>query len=177
MAAPEFVPSASIQTKSYVSPPRRDSPWTADRPGEVVGGGQPAGERLGSPGPDQGYALKLVHQFDGKLHLADGEDIHDVESGGVAVAMRRSSIFGRAPVIHDLTIAFTIFGFLDPNPADELVAMRRKLFEGVHIPVHYVESRALVDSVDEATLRKNPGQVESDYKNNWKSSFVSSPAD
>ena len=111
---------------------------------------------LGSPGPDQGYALKLVHQFDGRIHLADGEDIHDVEAGAVAVAMRRSSIFGRAPVIHDLTIAFTVFGFLDKNPPAELVNVRKKLFSGVHIPVHYVEMRTLVDTVSEDALRMTP---------------------
>ncbi len=168
MAAPESVPTSPTVAKAYQSPPRRDASWQADRPGEVVGGGQPTGPRLGSPGPDQGYALKLVHQFDGKLHLVDGEDIHDVESGSVAIAMRRSSIFGRAPVIHDLTIAFTVFGFLDPKAPGELVAARRQLFEGVHIPVHYVESRAVADAVHEDTLRMTPGQVEAAYQANWR---------
>ncbi len=168
MAAPESVPTSPTAPKAYKSPPRRSAPWQADRPGEVVDGGQPTGPRLGSPGPDQGYALKLVHQFDGRIHLADGEDIHDVEAGGVAVAMRRSSLFGRAPVIHDLTIAFTVFGFLDKNAPDELVAMRRKLFEGVHIPVHYVEMRTLVDSVDEDALRMTPQRVTAAYQTDWR---------
>ncbi len=169
MAAPESVPTNPTAPKAYQSPPRRSEPWQADRPGEVVGGGQPTGPRLGSPGPDQGYALKLVHQFDGRIHVADGEDIHDVEAGGVAVAMRRSSIFGRAPVIHDLTIAFTVFGFLDKNASAELVELRRKLFAGVHIPVHYVEMRTLVDTVTEEALRMTPQKVTAAYQADWRS--------
>lgn len=169
MAAPESVPTNPTAPKAYQSPPRRSEPWQADRPGEVVGGGQPTGPRLGSPGPDQGYALKLVHQFDGRIHVADGEDIHDVEAGGVAVAMRRSSIFGRAPVIHDLTIAFTVFGFLDKNAPAELVELRRKLFAGVHIPVHYVEMRTLVDTVTEEALRMTPQKVTAAYQADWRS--------
>ena len=38
--------------------------------------------------------------------------------GGVlGIALRRASEFSRAPVIHDLTIAFTIWGFLDRSTA------------------------------------------------------------
>ena len=173
MAAPESVPTSPTAPKAYQSPPRRSEPWKADRPGEVVNTGQPTGPRLGSPGPDQGYALKLVHQFDGRIHLADGEDIHDVEAGAVAVAMRRSSIFGRAPVIHDLTIAFTVFGFLDKNPPSELVDLRRSLFAEVHIPVHYVEMRTLVDSVREETLRLTPQRVTAGYQGDWRSQLHS----
>lgn len=169
MAAPESVPTSPTAPKAYQSPPRRSESWQADRPGEVLDGGQPSGPRFGSPGPDQGYALKLVHQFDGRVHLADGEDIHDVESGVVAVAMRRSSLFGRAPVIHDLTIAFTIFGFLDKNAPAGLVDVRRRLFQGVHIPVHYVETRTLVDTVREDALRLTPQRVTAAYQNDWQS--------
>ena len=38
----------------------------ADRPGEVVAGGQPRSTRLGNQGPDQGYVLKIVRSFEGK---------------------------------------------------------------------------------------------------------------
>ncbi|MEE9417694.1 MAG: hypothetical protein V3V01_20620 [Acidimicrobiales bacterium] len=168
MAAPEYVP-ASLAAKVYSSPPRRAESWLADRPGDRAA--ETSGERLGAPGPDQGYALKLVRQFDGRLHLADGEDIHDVEWGTVAVAMRRSSLFGRAPVIHDLTVAFTIFGFLDDKAPAELVEMRRSLFQGVHHPVHYVQSRAVADSVTTQALLLTPSEVDDAYRGSWQRLF------
>ena len=60
--------------------------------------------------------------------------------------------------MHDLRIAFTIWGFLDPAPPGDLVAIRRRVFEGVANSLHhYEERRALVDSVPDATLRPDPG--------------------
>ena len=43
----------------------------------------------------------------------------------LGIALRRASEFSRAPVIHDLTIAFTIWGFLDPAPPAELAGRLR----------------------------------------------------
>ena len=85
-----------------------------------------------------------------------------------AIALRRASLYGRAPVIHDVRIGFTIWGFLDPSPPADLVALRRPLFEGVANSLHhYDERRALVDSVPEATLRMTPDQVRSSYPGSW----------
>ena len=78
--------------------------------------------------------------------------------------MRRASLYGRAPVMHDLRIAFTIWGFLDPPRRPSWSTIRRPLFEGVADSLHhYEELRALVDSVPEATLRLTPDQVRSSY--------------
>ena len=98
---------------------------------------QPDGPRLGYQGPDQGYALALAARVRPKLVLSDSERADDALTGCTAVAMRRASMFGRAPVIHDLHIAFTIWGFVDPAPPAELVALRRPLFEGAAEPEHY----------------------------------------
>ena len=92
------------------------TPGRADRPGELDGP-QPEGTRLGFQGPDQGYALKLADErIRPRLQLSRGEHADDAISGCVGIAMRRASLYGRAPVIHDLTIAFTIWGYLDPSP-------------------------------------------------------------
>lgn len=140
----------------------------ADRPGDIPEG-QPRGERFGAPGPDLGFALKLARTFSDRLRLAEGEDRHDVEGGCVAIAMRRSSLFGRAPVVHDLTVAYTLWGFLDEDPDPDLVALRRKVYEGVgHAAHHYVSLRSLVDAVPEATLRMTPGQVTDGYGADWR---------
>ena len=151
MAAPEFVPVDRTRLlRTYESPPRRPDPWLADRPGELSDG-QPDGPELGSPGPDQGYVLVLAHQFEGKLALAPGEHERDALAGGCAVALRRASLFGRAPVVHDLTVALTIWGFLGPRPRPSSCGCARTLFEEVAHPHHYVEQRRIVDLVaDEA---------------------------
>ncbi len=170
MAAPEYVPTDPLaRLRAYRSNPRRPEPWTADRPGEIEGE-QPRGDRFGAPGPDLGFALKIARTFDDQLVLAEGESHHDVVGGCVAVAMKRSSLFGRAPVVHDLTVAFTVWGFLDQEVPADLVAERRRRFEGVgHAAHHYVELRALVDAVPDATLGLTPVQVADAHRADWRS--------
>lgn len=142
----------------------------ADRPGDL-GGPQPSGTRLGAQGPDQGYALTLVNLFDDRLHL--GKVHHeDAVAGCIAVATKRSAFFGRGPVVHDLTAAFTVFGFLDSDPAEELVALRESLFAQVHSPHHYRECRAVADLVPERALHRPHAAVEADYRGDWKSNLA-----
>lgn len=170
MAAPEYVPTdPTARVRSYTSSPRRPESWVADRPGDLHEG-QPRGDRFGAPGPDLGFALKIARTFDDRLRLQDGESHHDVVGGCVQVAMKRASLFGRAPVVHDLTVAFTVWGYLDEAPDPELVAVRRRMFEGVgHAAHHYVELRAVVDAVPEATLRLAPAQLEAAHRADWRS--------
>lgn len=171
MAAPEFVPlDPTDAPRAYSSPPRRPESWEADRPGEVVvGARQPRGDMLGNPGPDQGYVLRLVRQFEGKLHLADGEARDDAFAGCIAVALKRASLFGRAPVIHDLKIAFTLWGFLDEAAPTELVERRRTMFAEVRNAHHYAEQRSIADAVPESTLRMAPDAVTEKYRSDWAS--------
>ena len=153
MAAPEYVPVKPMDdVRAYESPPRRPQPWMADRPGDFRGA-QPRGDRLGAQGPDQGYALKLAHEVFVPTLRLDGVDAEDAVAGCVAIALKRASIFGRAPIAHDLRLAFGLFGFLDEAPPDELVALRRRVFAGVSHPHHYGEARSIADAVPESTLR------------------------
>ncbi|HVX17515.1 MAG TPA: hypothetical protein VHA73_05740 [Acidimicrobiales bacterium] len=171
MAAPEYVPTSPSDAPRlvWVSTPRRPEPWLADRPGDFPRDAQPRGDRLGSPGPDLGYAYKLLGLFADKLHLADGEHRRDAEAGAVQIAMKRSSLFGRAPVVHDLTVAFTVWGFLDESPDDELVETRRQLFEGAGHHNSYVVQRTIADTVPEQTLCQTPAAIASAHATNWKS--------
>lgn len=130
----------------------------------------PEGPALGSTGPDQGYALKLADGFADRVFLA-GVEWADAKAGSVALAMKRSSLFGRAPMIHDLTAAFTIFGFLDADPADELVALRRRSFAEVRSNHHYMERRLLVDSVNVEMLRKPHDAIAIQYDADWRKLF------
>jgi hypothetical protein len=154
VAAPEFVPRRPTDApRSYSSPPPRAGSWETDRPAEVVADGQPRGDRLGNQGPDQGYVYKLVRQFEDKIVLKPGEDLRDAIAGCIGVALKRASLFGRAPVVHDLTVAFTVWGFLDPDPPADLLERRRHLFEEVRNPHHYLEQRAIADAVPDDVLR------------------------
>jgi hypothetical protein len=77
-------------------------------------------------------------------------------AGATAVAMRRAARFGRAPSIHDLTFAFTLWGFLGDAPAD-LIAERRPLFRSASH--HYELQREIADRVRDEALRLTPDQV------------------
>jgi len=168
MAAPEFVPSAPTTAKHYTSPPQRAGTWSANRPGETFGSPVESGGRLGAQGPDQGFALTLTKVFEHKLELEPGEYKGDVNSGCVGVATKRASLFHRAPVVHDLRIAYTLFGFLDETPDPELVAFRKEAFAEVHYSFHYFERRAIVDLVADEVLLQTPDQVASRYNTNWR---------
>ncbi|MDE0668101.1 MAG: hypothetical protein OXI48_03630 [bacterium] len=131
MAQPPYVPlAAGAAARHYTSPPQRRGGWRAERPGEPAEGPLPAGAGFGHQGPDQGYALRLAKRFVPQLALKVGENPGDVVAGCVAVAMKRASLFGRAPVAADLQAAFDHWGYLDAEAPLEVVASRRALFAG-----------------------------------------------
>lgn len=174
MAAPEHVPVDSTElVRAYESPPWLPDRWYPDRPGDLEAG-QPRGPRLGSPGPDQGYVLTLTGRFAGRLTLVEGEHERDALAGASAVALKRASRFGRAPVIHDLRVALTIWGFLGPAPPD-LLELRKPLFEEVAHPHHYAEQRQIADLVPDEALRLSPDQVTEAHRRDWRS-LLSVPA-
>jgi hypothetical protein len=168
MAAPKFVPTLPTDTpRTYGSPDHVPDTWIPDRPGELVGP-QPHGPQLGTQGPDQGYALKLANRFRPSLCLQPGERADDAVHGCLGIALRRASLFGRAPVIHDLTLAFTIWGFLDEQPPADLVECRRQLFGGVgNVMHHYADGRAIADMVPESTLRASVDTVVGTWRARW----------
>ena len=90
MAAPQYVPSTLDEQprKGLAVPPA--SGWVATRPGDLVGQ-QPVGPRLGRPGPDQGYALRLVRRFEDKLVLVEPESRADAIAGCIV----RSGLINR----------------------------------------------------------------------------------
>jgi len=169
MSAPKFAPTPVLdEVRTYQSPEVAPAAWVNDRPTDIEGF-QPAGERLGYQGPDQGYGLTLANRLRGRLHLIGGVTADDAVRGCLNIALKRASLFGRAPVVHDLTIAFTMWGFFDPNPPHELVERRTELFEGVGNVHHYAEGRHLADIVPDATLRMTPAQVAAAYPSSWRS--------
>jgi hypothetical protein len=170
MAAPEYVPHSPVdQPRVYHSPPWSGDEWVPDRPGDLTGL-QPLGPRLGYPGPDQGFMLKLAVTFRDRLVLEQGEHEADTIAGCGAVALKRASLFGRAPVVHDLTAAFTIWGFLGAAEA-ELLRLRRPLFEEVANPYHYMQLRRVADLVPQAVLRLSPDEIVTIAERDWRAFF------
>lgn len=169
MAAPDYVPRRPTeQVRVYTSPPWRPEPWTADRPADLTDATQPTGGGFGWQGPDQGYALLLARRYEDELVLTATESAADASAGAVIVALKRASLFGRAPVRHDLTTAFAVWGFLAPAP-DELVALRRNLFEGVAHEHHYAERLRIGDFVPVPVLRQPHTAVMDAAAADWRS--------
>ncbi len=169
MSAPDFIPtSPTARVRAYSSPPRRNDSWSPDRVAEVKS--QPAGDGLGSSGPDQGYCFTLVKLFDDQLFLG-AVNHDDVAAGCVALAMKRASLYGRAPVVHDLTVAFAAYGFLNPSPDNDLVTLREDLFAECRSPHHYFERRHIVDIVKVEYLKQPHAAAVEACSVNWKEPF------
>jgi hypothetical protein len=167
MPVPEFVP---VKLDEVPPPPERlPAPpgWRAERPADLAGG-QPIGAKLGRPGPDQGYGLVLARRFEDKLVLQPGEHREDAVAGCLGVGLKRASMFGRAPVVYDFGLAFTLWGFLGGAP-DDLLEFRKPLFaEARH---HYWGQREICDLVPEETLRLAPADLR-DRLADWRSLFT-----
>lgn len=156
MPQPDYVP---LKATDRVRPAERlpvPDDWRPTRPGDITTVGQPTGPLTGSAGPDQGYGLKLARHFLDRIKLEEHEHAEDAVWGCLAVALKRASLFGRAPVIYDFEFAYTLWGFLDGAPSD-LIEYRKSLFEAASH--HYEDQRAIADAVPEETLRLTPAQV------------------
>lgn len=171
MAAPEYVPTSPTDAPRVY----RSAVWTdadkrvTDRPA-VASEPWPRGPRLADPSPDAGYALKLVKTFEGRLVLTQGEHEHDVLVGCAGVATKRSSLFGRGPLMTDVKIAFTIWGFLaEPDPT--LVRFRRPLFAAAGHQYNYVQRRQIADVVSAAALKLSPSEVSAIASSDWRKFF------
>ncbi len=160
--APELdeLPRQAQNVAPGVSLPAAE-PWRLGRPGDEVAVGQPRGLLLGSPGPNIGYALKLVQRVRDRLVLAPGEHVDDAAALVGELGMRRAASYGRAPVMPDLECAMTVFGYQGGCPPD-FATWRAAVVEGVHH--EYPRRRALCDAVPIDELRLTPtvlaGRVE-----------------
>jgi hypothetical protein len=166
MAVDPYVPTRpeDAPRRSVAIPPAAG--WRAIRPGDIdpeVGSGR-SGVLFGTPGPDSGYALTLAARFHGQIAAVFPETVHDAENLAAHVAMRRGAVFGRAPVLTDVELGFTLFGWLGDAPAD-LVEWRRKAVAGV--AHNYPRRVSLVEAIPEWVIRQRPDQVR-DRIADWK---------
>jgi hypothetical protein len=119
----------NIQLRLEDLPRPRPAParrWSARRPGDPAGPEQvPWGGAFGTPGPDTGYALRLL--VDRPLALAEGERRADAEQMVAALMAARASLLGRAPVAADADVAELMLGFrAEGSAADESAVGRRR---------------------------------------------------
>jgi len=171
VTAPDYVPIAGpdrIRPIDRLPVPRS---WRSTRPGEALDPVPPSGTKFGSTGPDLGYGLKLARLLAAKLKLTEGEHAQDAIAGCFAVGAKRAATFGRAPVIFDMELAYSLFGFLGDAPSD-LVAFRKTLFMGA--AHEYWEQRQIVDRVKPSTLRLTPAQVR-EKLSDWRSLLEAPP--
>lgn len=93
------------------------------RPGVIQAPGDvPRGGSFGTPGPDAGWALKLVRRAD----LPDRSE--ELEQVLAALAGARAAHFGRAPVPVDVEVAKLLAGIGEGLP-EELAARRGRWIE------------------------------------------------
>ena len=103
---------------SDTAAPRR---WKPDRPGDLAGPDDvPWGGMYGRPGPDTGYALKLLNGRE--LGIDDPALEADASAAVAAVAAARASYFGRAPTADDIDVALLVFGFSSEDLPEALVS-------------------------------------------------------
>lgn len=102
------------------APPRR---WRAGRPGDPASPADvPWGGAFGTPGPDSGYALRLL----------EGRTAAGEEAAALAVVMSaRASRLGRAPVAADVEAARIILALAGTASAGQGAEGRRRLLESV----------------------------------------------
>ena len=104
MGAPKFRPVPPTEfARAYRSPDHVPTGWTAERPGDV-GGFQPRRPGLGSPGPDQGFALRIAERARQLLTQQPGAMVQDAEQAGtvdeqgrVAVSDEGQAVAGESP--------------------------------------------------------------------------------
>lgn len=169
MAVPKFTPiDPTDEPRVYESPDFVPQPWRLDRKAEIVGR-QPRGDGLGNPGPDQGYVLTLASRVRDRIRVQSGESVDDVIAGSITIALRRASLFGRAPVMADIMIALTIWGWLLDKPPLDIVTNRQRLFAGLgNVVHHYAESRVVVDMVPDTTFRLSLEKVTASMPMSWR---------
>jgi hypothetical protein len=145
-------------------PRRRPAPgaprrWSPNRPGEMSSPSDvPKGGRFGTPGPDAGYALRLLRQRD--LPTIDGESRADLETALLALILARVSRRGRAPTASDVEAAEAILEVGGPDPSWRL-AWTSGLAHGHQGAAHLVaavDDETLVASTDELGERARAGE-------------------
>ncbi|MDP3983994.1 MAG: hypothetical protein Q8Q52_03185 [Acidimicrobiia bacterium] len=147
-------PNVELQPADRPRPVPEPGParrWRPTRPGDITAPEQMRwGGAFGTPGPDTGYAMKLIAQADlpGRSPLLERL---------VATLMgARASLLGRAPILEDLEVAKEILG-LGENPDPGLAEQRVKW---MGMAAHEkIPGQVVVAEIDPELLRAKPAGV------------------
>ena len=146
----EIDPSDLPRPTAEPGPARR---WRPTRPGVIVAPEQmPWGGAFGTPGPDTGWALKLVRAAD----LSDRTE--GLEAVLAALMAARASLFGRAPVLEDLEVAKILAGVGGDVPA-ELTRRGRRWVEATSHEKS--PGRTAISEIEADLLKLKPGDLRS----------------
>ena len=180
MAQPPFVPQKpQVEPRFYESPERTRGAWQLDRPGDALA---PAPTSGNFQGPDQGYALLLAERFRDSLALPGGDgsgttgaiSADNALTGCVAVALKRASLLGRAPVALDIELALLIWGFSSSGQGGDafpqiVAGLRHSLFGDLEHNKH--ASLRIVELCDEDILVKPAAEIRELLKANPLAAF------
>lgn len=133
------------------------SRWEQRRPGEITSPAEAVwGGAFGHPGPDAGYALKLVGLVD--FDRSDGPELDHVVA---ALAAARAASIGRGPTLKDIEAALTILGLRPeglPGDVVEKLAERRR--EALHHAAHERDKgRWLLEQIPNELLAAPAGEL------------------
>ena len=109
------VPLGIEDLPRHTAHPPAPGRWSPDRPGDLSGPTTvPRGAGFGTPGPDAGFALRLVR----RRTLPGGpETAADVTALVAAVVSARAAALGRAPVAADVDAALALLDLDDESAA------------------------------------------------------------
>lgn len=116
-------------------------------PDQVTPGGL-----FGRPGPDTGWAFRIVRQAGLSEEEMQGEEVL------VTLMAARASLFGRAPVPEDLDVARIVMGYEEGASREMADRGRRWLRHSRHEPV---PGAAAAEEIGSDLLAKSPDDLRS----------------
>jgi hypothetical protein len=132
--------------------------WFQDRPGEITTPDQAEwGGAFGRPGPDTGWALKLVTSTD----FDRGDRPAALEKIVASVAGARAAKAGRGPTTEDVEVALTLLGLRTEGLPDDVVAILADTRSAAvdHAAHERDKGRSFIDSVPIDQLMATPADL------------------
>lgn len=126
--------------------------WTPGmRPGVINSpADRPEGDGFGAPGPDAGWAIKLIRNADLDQRAAKSESLLS------AIMTARAAQFGRAPIPEDLEAAIILCGFdQGAHPSNEERGLRWQLATSHEKP----KGKMALSEIDSALLMEKPASI------------------
>lgn len=126
-------------------------PWSPDiKPGVITRpADMPRGGAFGTPGPDTGWALRIIRTL-------EPQDDSALEAILAALMAARAAALGRAPIPQDLAVAKLFAGLGDAAP--NFLSERRERWLAA-VPHERAKGRTAVAEVDPDLLIEHPDRI------------------